>query len=104
MVMAVLRNANPALTVELVHAGASKAVRAEPVAALAERGLIHHVGEHVELEDQLLTWSPGQQSPDRLDAFVHACAALIHTDDVVRPHVAHEGQPPELDDELWSNL
>lgn len=106
MVMAVLHNANPALTVELVHAGASKAVRAEPVAALAERGLIHHVGEHVELEDQLLTWSPGQQSPDRLDAFVHACMALAHTDDSIRPHVAG-GKDLSLgidDESLWSNL
>jgi phage terminase large subunit-like protein len=108
MVEAVLHNANPALKVELVHAGQSKQLRAEPVAALAERGCVHHVGIHVELEDQLLSWAPGQDSPDRLDALVHACAALLRTDAVTRPRVAGEsraGMEGVLEnEELWTAL
>jgi phage terminase large subunit-like protein len=105
MVEEVLRAANPALTVELIHAGASKRVRAEPVAALAERGRIHHVGRLVELEDQLVSWSPGSESPDRLDAAVHAVAALTKTAPGRGPTVASSGSEFGIDDEkMWSSL
>lgn len=36
-----------------VHASRGKIVRAEPVAALYERGRVHHVGMHAKLEDEL---------------------------------------------------
>lgn len=110
MVAAVLSSANPALTVELVHAGASKTVRAEPVAALAERGFVHHVGSPLlELEDQLMSFVPGGDSPDRLDAMVHACAALIKAGSTsIRPRVAGEsraGMEGVLENEaLWTAL
>lgn len=53
------------------HASRGKMVRAEPAAALYERGLIHHCGAFPELEDQCLNWDPTQgTSPDRLDALV----------------------------------
>jgi len=91
--------------VELIHAGASKRVRAEPVAALAERGLVHHVGKLVELEDQLISWSPGSDSPDRLDAMVHACAALMKNSPGRGPTVAaSSGDFDMMDDALWKNL
>jgi len=104
MVAEVIRHANPALTVELVHAGSSKAVRAEPIASQAESGFVHHVGTHVELEDQLLSWAPGQDSPDRLDAMVHACAALSSAA-TVRPQVAGAGiRIAGMEEGVWTEL
>jgi len=104
MVAAVIRNANPALAVELVHAGASKRVRAEPVAALAERGMVHHVGTLVELEDQLLSWAPGSDSPDRLDAMVHGCAALLLQGAGATPQVAATAILGAEDEAVWNDL
>ena len=105
MVSTLIHHANPSADVQLVHAGASKAVRAEPVAALAERGLLHHVGEYLELEDQLLTWSPGEQSPDRLDAFVHASVALF-VEASVSPIVAGTagGGIMGMEEDMWTQL
>lgn len=60
-----------------VRASRGKAIRAEPIAALYERGLIHHVGTFGELEDQMCTWQPGDKSPDRLDALVWAATELL---------------------------
>lgn len=48
-----------------------KALRAEPVVGMYERGEVSHVGLFDELEEQMTTWVPGQKSPDRLDALVH---------------------------------
>jgi phage terminase large subunit-like protein len=38
---------------------------------------VHHVGVHVELEDQLCSWVPGLASPDRLDALVWGITWLM---------------------------
>lgn len=59
-----------------VHAKQGKKLRAEPIAQLASQSLIHHVGEFPRLEGQLVTWIPGMDSPDRMDAYVHACTEL----------------------------
>lgn len=61
-----------------VHASRGKAIRAEPVAALSERGELHMVGMHAALEDELCNWVPdsGAQSPNRLDALVWAVTEL----------------------------
>jgi hypothetical protein len=59
-----------------VHAKQGKRLRAEPIAQLYKQGKIHHVGEHVELEGQMVTWIPGMDSPDRMDAAVHALTEL----------------------------
>lgn len=56
---------------EDVRATRGKEIRAEPVADLYRLGLVHHVGEFTELEDELCTWVPGEgRSPNRLDALV----------------------------------
>jgi phage terminase large subunit-like protein len=62
-----------------VHASRGKQTRAEPVSALYEQGLVHHVGAFAELEDQMCTWEPlsGQRSPDRLDANVWGLTELM---------------------------
>lgn len=76
MATAVIRGAAEDLGVPIpikpVTASRGKRVRAEPVAALAERERWHHVGRFEDLEDQLCTWVPdaGHKSPDRLDAMV----------------------------------
>jgi phage terminase large subunit-like protein len=64
-------NMGVSVPVRRVRASRGKRVRAEPVAALAERDDWHHVGVFEELEDQCVTWSPELGfSPDRLDAMV----------------------------------
>lgn len=60
-----------------VHASRGKYTRAEPIAALYEQGKVHHVGSFAYLEDQLCQWTPGEDSPDRLDALVWALTELM---------------------------
>jgi phage terminase large subunit-like protein len=105
LITEILRHADPSCEIELIHAGESKKLRAEPIAALAERGFIHHCGEFLDLCDQLLTWVPGSDSPDRLDAMVHACAALTKNAPGRGPTVASSGSEFGIDDEkMWSSL
>ena len=55
----------------------NKHARAEPIAKLAESGLLHHVGYHDALELEMTTWEPDStDSPNRLDAAVYAVAEL----------------------------
>jgi phage terminase large subunit-like protein len=83
MVESVLRGAAPALPVRLVHAARGKVARAEPVAALYERGKVHHAGRFPELEDELCGLCTGGayhgpgRSPDRADALVWAVTELM---------------------------
>lgn len=65
--------------VKLVHASRGKLTRAEPVQKLAEDGRIHHAGVFVDLERELCTWSPGDPSPNRLDAYVWLWTELLLT-------------------------
>ena len=53
-----------------VRATRGKYTRAEPISSLYEQGNIHHVGALATLEDQMCTWVPGEDSPDRMDALV----------------------------------
>lgn len=55
---------------EAVHATRGKLTRAEPISGLYVSGKVHHVGSFPELEDQMCTWLPGQDSPDHMDALV----------------------------------
>lgn len=60
-----------------VTASRGKEVRAQPVASLYQRGMIHHVGFLPELERQWTKWEPGDKpSPDRLDAAVWLMTGL----------------------------
>lgn len=63
-----------------VTAKVGKRLRAAPVAQLYEQGLVHHVGEYTELEDQMVTWVEGMDSPDRMDAAVHGLTELADPD------------------------
>ncbi|PKQ08612.1 MAG: ATP-binding protein [Alphaproteobacteria bacterium HGW-Alphaproteobacteria-12] len=77
MVEAVMRQEMPDAPIRLVRATRGKSLRAEPVAALYERGFVHHVGAFAKLEDQMCDWVPGGKSPDRLDALVWALTELM---------------------------
>jgi hypothetical protein len=65
-----------------VNASKGKKLRAQPVAMRYEQGRVHHVGSFPELEDQLTTWIPEEDpnSPDRLDAMVHAATHFLRRD------------------------
>ena len=80
MVENVIRNVEGGSSVSYssVRASRGKAVRAEPVSALYERGLVHHVGKFDGLEDEMCNWVPGESnwSPNRVDALVWAITAL----------------------------
>jgi len=81
LVETILRQIDPALPIRLVRATRGKWLRAEPVAALYAEGRVCHVGQHPELEMQMLTFgSDGRSlgnSPDRVDALVWALTDLI---------------------------
>jgi phage terminase large subunit-like protein len=53
-------------------------VRAEPIAALYENGLVHHVGEFPDLEEEMTSYTGANadESPDRMDALVWALTEL----------------------------
>lgn len=76
MVEKVIRDTDPTVNVKVVSASRGKAVRAEPVSALTERGCDHLVGNFPELEDELCLWEQGDKSPNRLDAKVWADTEL----------------------------
>jgi phage terminase large subunit-like protein len=81
MVEAVIKAASPNVPVHLVNASRGKTVRAEPIAALYEKGKVHHVGAFPLLEEQMgMTTTTGYQgggSPDRMDALVWALTELM---------------------------
>ena len=73
MVEHTLRTAEGGLTVSYKNAQATrgKAIRAEPVAAMYEKGQFHHVGAFPHLENEMTNWQPGDpKSPNRLDSLV----------------------------------
>lgn len=76
MVQQVIKNIDPNVRVMLVHASRGKATRAEPIVALYEQNKVHHVGTFAALEDEMCSWVPGANSPNRLDALVWACTEL----------------------------
>lgn len=70
-------NKNVPMPVTRVNASQGKRLRAQPIAARYEQGRVSHVGDPADfalLEDQMCTWNPDEDpdSPDRVDALVHA--------------------------------
>jgi phage terminase large subunit-like protein len=76
MVALTIATVDPLLKVKLVHASRGKQTRAEPVAAVYEHGRGHHVGAFPQLEDEMCLWTPGDPSPNRMDAAVWAATEL----------------------------
>lgn len=76
MVEATIRAIDPNIPYSGVRASRGKYTRAEPVAALYERGVVFHAGEFHSLEDQMCSFTSDIDrkaqgySPDRVDALV----------------------------------
>lgn len=66
-----------AVAIKEISVSRGKAIRAEPIAAVYEEGRGHHVGTFQQLEDELCNWTPGNKSPNRLDALVMGAAKLV---------------------------
>ena len=81
MVRFVIRAADKHARVQVITASRGKVLRAEPVSALYEQGLVHHVGRFTVLEDQLCAFTTqgyrGEGSPDHADALVFAITELM---------------------------
>lgn len=88
MVEHVIATVDSDVPFKAVHASRGKATRAQPIASLygsfeedgtrVREGYISHFGGFAELEDQLVTWVPGDEdSPDRLDALVWGMTELF---------------------------
>lgn len=74
MIASTIRTIDKRAAYKDVNATRGKTVRAEPVSALYEKGLVRHVGRFRELEDQMGMMTTqgykGSGSPDRMDALV----------------------------------
>ena len=80
MVEATIRAVDPKVAYQGVHASRGKITRAEPISALYEAGRALHAGDGFpELEDEMVSYVPGNTSPDRMDAMVWAITALSST-------------------------
>lgn len=81
MVRFVVQTADKLVSYHDVKASRGKVVRAEPVSALYEQGLVSHVGDFPDLEDQMCNFTSagyvGEGSPDRADALVWALTELM---------------------------
>lgn len=79
MVRHVIQSSDPVgdIKVELVSATVSKRLRAEPVSLLYEQQRVVHLDRFQLLEDEMVSWSEDEDSPDRLDALVHGMTHLI---------------------------
>lgn len=81
MVEHVIQTARKRTPFRKVTASRGKAVRAEPIASLAEQGRIRHAGYFPELEDELCDFTTrgymGSRSPNRADAYVWAFSELF---------------------------
>jgi len=77
MVEHTIRTNSKECKVKLINSSRGKIVRAEPISALYERGLVYHREAFPELEDEYCIYEPDtKQSPNRLDAAVFALAEL----------------------------
>lgn len=83
MVELTIKGYDPTVPVELVSASRGKRTRAEPIAALyvsdeehEKEATIRHLGVFADLEDELTTWTPSEESPGRMDALVWAFTSL----------------------------
>jgi phage terminase large subunit-like protein len=89
LVEMVLKNLDRSIPYKAVRASVGKRTRAEPVSALYEGepgdpfppSVFHAAApaELADLEDEMTTWVPGEQSPNRMDALVWAITDLAIT-------------------------
>lgn len=79
MVKTIIHNIDNSVPVKAVHASRGKVARAEPIVALYERGMVHHVGMLAKLEDEMTTWDAREEkiSPGRIDALVWGLSDMM---------------------------
>lgn len=90
MVGATILTVDPNVNYKEVRATRGKYTRAEPISALYERGLVHHVGVLAELESQMTSWTPGDKSPDRMDALVWVLTELYYGGDDSSENIVYD--------------
>lgn len=81
LVEATIKGIDRSIAYKAVRATRGKIRRAEPIAALYERGVVHHVGIFPELERQMRNYNGEEKeySPDRMDALVWALTELMQS-------------------------
>ncbi len=101
MVELTIHTVDATVPVKLVNASRGKRTRAEPVAALYEGDVelgnpprCHHVGAFPDLEEQMTTWTPEAESPDRMDALVWAFSELMLSPDRQLSSTVPKGKLP----------
>ena len=83
MVENTIRAIDPNVSYKSVHASRGKVTRAQPIAALYERGKVYHCKQFAELEDQMCAFkldfdrNAEGWSPDRADALVWAITEFL---------------------------
>lgn len=87
LVEMVIKNIDRTISYKPIRASQGKRTRAEPIAALYEGEFddpfppsVFHAAEPgrlKELEDEMTTWVPGEDSPNRMDALVWALTDLV---------------------------
>lgn len=96
---------------EPITATGTKQLRMQLAAPMFETGRAVMVGTHRQLEHQAATWQVGQDSPDRVDAMVHAVTLLtdrlepqflIDRDEAGEPKLA--GMPEQLPQPLGPRI
>lgn len=99
MVESTLRQVAPEANVKRVHASRGKAIRAEPIAALYEKGKVVHAGFFTALENEMVGFDPerkGQGSPNRMDALVWAITEMLASshEGLLEYYREKTGRPP----------
>ena len=96
MVDDVIHTRDESIPILTVSTKVGKRLRAEPIQALAQQHRIHMLGRHDGLEAEKTTWVPdsGMDSPNRLDAWVHANTYLLISAGAATSTVA-TGQIPQ---------
>ena len=107
MVASNIKTVLPLAPFTAVTASRGKAVRAEPIAGLAELGKIRHAGYFADLEDELCSFTTGgymgSQSPNRADAYVWAFTYLFG--ELVKPaRVVEQQRAPARPRGGWLSL
>jgi hypothetical protein len=69
------------IPVQSFPAKGTKTHRAKMAGPMHEWGHVHWVGDFVELKYQMVAWQESQDSPDRMDAYVHGITKLGQTGD-----------------------
>jgi terminase large subunit-like protein len=77
MVESTVRTVDPNVSYKDVNATRGKLVRAEPICAMYEKHMVHHVGNFPRLEEEMCSYVPGNPSPNRMDAAVWVLTELL---------------------------